>query len=167
MYDVTRVRTGSTLRERTSEARRGKVHVTRNATSVDVDTGARTYSCTLVDDQMECRDSPTPSNALAPSEVLAVLLRQHAYVVQQTARRVIAGEEAECFALRSTGPVFPNIGRRAEYCFASDGVPLRTTLELASGKNERVAVSVVRNPSVDEVGALVDGAEPPPTTTGR
>jgi hypothetical protein len=166
-YDVKRVRAGLALSERASEARKGNVHVTRGATSVDVDTGVASYSCTLVDNSVECLDGSTPSKALAPSEVLAVLFRQHAYVVRQAAPRVIAGEKAECFAVLSAGPVFPNIGDRAEYCFGSDGVPLRTELALASGKNERVATSVRRNPSADDMSALVGDAEPPPTTTGR
>jgi hypothetical protein len=146
---------GGDLDQPVTEANRPPTHVTASGSTVTVDFGDKVASCTETGDGPRCierRDDPS----LASSVVYREVLRLGAYTVERVADRAIAGERAHCFLLVAKGRTWPQIGERAEQCYADDGVPLRSAVTGARATDTRTAVRVERDIPASALRALLD-----------
>lgn len=80
----------------------------------------------------------------------------------------IAGETAQCFTLKLTDRKKPAIfALETEYCYARDGVPLRTTTTRAASVDVQLPTSITRKVTTNDFNALInqyrgDSATPRP-----
>lgn len=69
----------------------------------------------------------------------------------------IVGETAQCFTLKLTDPKKLAVFALAtEYCYARDGVPLRTTTTRASSVDEQLPTKVTRKVTINDFNALIN-----------
>jgi len=154
-FDFTRtLANGEQLREAVTEANRPPVHVLSSGTTVTVDFGARTASCTNTDKGPKCieqADDPSLASSAVYREVTAL----GAYRVERLSGATFAGEPARCFALAAVARPWPQLGDRTEQCYARDGVPLHSSIRRGQGVDSRDAVRVIRNVGARRLAALV------------
>jgi hypothetical protein len=146
---------GGNLDQKVTEANHPPTHVTASGSTVTVDFGDKVASCTETADGPRCieqRDDPSVASSVVYREVL----RLGAYTVERIADRTIAGEIAQCFLLVAKGRPWPEIGDRAEQCYAADGVPLRSSVTRARATDTRTAERVRRDIPTSALRALLD-----------
>lgn len=69
----------------------------------------------------------------------------------------IAGETAQCFTLKLTDPKkLAAFALSTEYCYARDGVPLRTTTNRASSVDVQLPTKVTRKVTINDFNALIN-----------
>jgi hypothetical protein len=73
---------------------------------------------------------------------------------------LIAGERARCFTVTAAAPnrILPDLGQRAEFCLAADGIPLRIEYQRI-GTESRQALEVKRAFDDAALAPLLDGYE--------
>jgi hypothetical protein len=136
---------GRELTSTTFEGHGPSGSLVRSGDSLTIDARGASYDCELVGDTPSCLKK-APTSALAPSEVMRVVIDAGDYDVTRRPGETIAGEHASCFAVtaRTRARQLPELGPRTEMCLARDGVPLRNTRVEGTAQDERVARSVVR-----------------------
>jgi type II secretory pathway pseudopilin PulG len=147
---------GATLRQDLTEANRPPVHVNAGSDAVTVDFGDHVTSCTTTSKGPRCIDEKS-SPSLAPSAVFRVVTRIGAYRVEREADTTIAGEPARCFrlvAIAATHTV-PSLGTSSEQCYATDGVPLRSSVTTGTSTDTRTATHVTRDVTNARLDALL------------
>lgn len=150
---------GRQTKWRMTEARREAVHVVRDSISLQAQIGEVSYSCVIAGDEVQCLDSAAV-DTLGTAEVVKTAVDRRAYIVSALPQQYIAGERARCFRVFAMRGYLPALGAEVRYCFAEDGVPLRTRVVTANDSRERTASKVVRDPSLGHVEALIAELEP-------
>jgi hypothetical protein len=142
-YAVVRERAdGATFPATLTAAHSPTARVTRQGDSLRIDFADAFSDCQRIDDEPTCFRG-AGGFGLPPSEVLQAAIAAAPYDVLQRGSANIAGEEAACFTVTARLPTrqLPEFGRRAMYCLAADGIPLRSEVEgLATERRETETV---------------------------
>jgi hypothetical protein len=145
-YVVTRERAdGAQLPTAVLEAHSPAVQLTRQGDTLRIELTDTRYDCERIEDEPQCFAKPG-GLGLAPSAVLEAAIAAAPYDVLRRGTATIAGEKAACFTVTANVPTrqLPEIGRRATYCLAADGIPLREE-RVGTATERREAQSVVRS----------------------
>lgn len=159
-YEITRERTdGATLPTTLVEAHGPRVQMTRRDDSLHIDLADDSYDCQRIDDEPTCF-RVGGGFGIPQSEVLDAAIAAAPYGVLRLGSTTVAGEEAACFELTARNPLrqLPDLGPRATFCLASDGIPLRTEVE-GVGNERREALAVVRSFDEASLRPLLQGFE--------
>jgi hypothetical protein len=145
-----------------SELNRPPHHLVAGRGGLNGRVDGREVVCDAVDGEEVC--APTGELVSFEEDLAAQLaelrdaLRPPAkwYAVEEGDARRVAGEPARCFVLRRIVTVpSPPYGERAEYCFASDGVPLLNRVERRQGTDQRVATEIRRTVTEADIDRLL------------
>lgn len=159
-YEVTRERTdGATLPANLTEARSPRLVLTRQGETLRIDVTDDSYDCQRIDDEPTCF-RVDGGLGIPQSEVLQAAIAAAPYDVLRRGSATIAGEKAACFTVTAQNPArqLPELGQRATFCLASDGIPLRTEVERLA-KDGREATTVVRSFDAAALEPLIQGFE--------
>ena len=159
-YEITRERAdGATLPTTLTEAHSPRVQITRQDETLRIDLADTSYDCQRVNDEPTCF-RVDGGFGIPQSEVLDAAIAAAPYDVLRRGSPTIAGEEAACFELTAQNPLrqLPDLGPRATFCLASDGIPLRTEVE-SVGNERRKALAVVRSFDDASLRPLLQGFE--------
>ncbi|HEX5096136.1 MAG TPA: hypothetical protein VFX21_08990 [Acidimicrobiia bacterium] len=145
-----------------TEARDDEIHIVRGGGSADATIGDKRYLCTDTEEAGTICNASPAVQSLASSVVVKTAVESGAYVVTTLPSDDIAGEHARCYRLFGAGGYIPELGAETRYCFADDGVQLRTKITTVNDERDRVATRVVRDPSSTAleqvIGSLETGA---------
>lgn len=148
--------TGSKLHDTLVVAHRGSLEVDEGLGSLQVDTGSRNYSCTVVADQPQCLASAAPAGTSQPGDVYGGAVVSGRYDIERGASSSIGGLVARCYRLRlRTSVPLAGLGYSSEQCYSSDGVPLRSRIVRPGGTDERDALTVRRTVGRDDLLPLL------------
>jgi hypothetical protein len=148
--------TGRQLHDTLVVAHRGSLEVDDGLGSLQVDTGSRNYSCTVVGDQPQCLASAAPAGTSQPGDVYGGAVVSGRYDIERGVASSIGGLVAHCYRLRlRTNVPLAGLGYSSEQCYSSDGVPLRSTIVRPGGTDERVALTVRRSVGRDDLLPLL------------
>ena len=155
-YDVERtIMDGEDAAAVATEARAENIHIVTSGGSAEATIGATHYICTVTAEEGTlCTSSPATDN-LSASAVIQAAVGSDAYVVTRLPSREIAGEAAQCYRLFGSGGYLPALGVETEYCFAADGVELRTKTTTVNDERIRVATRVQRDPATSDLEQLL------------
>jgi len=135
-----------------TEVNRSPEHLTAAFGAVDGVIDGRVISCSTKGTERTCTSprAATPADGVAATVASIEQLTGRAhpfYVVRRAPSRRVLGEQAYCYELVWTGAArIQPWGRRSEYCFGRDGLPLRTELERNDGSTDvRVARKASRS----------------------
>ncbi len=125
-YEFSRTRAdGSQFPAQGYEARTASVYVTRLGDTLSAVGLGKSLECSRYNNTASCKER-AETGSLPLSETALVAIEAAPYDVWRLADARIAGERAQCFALRSrSGARIPQLGLASEFCFDAQGVPLR------------------------------------------
>lgn len=136
-----------------------KVELTRSGDTLRVETANEAYDCEIVEDKPTCF-LVAGSLGLPLSTVLDTAIEAAPYNVLERGNPLIAGERARCFTVTAAAlnRILPDLGQRAEFCLAADGIPLRIEYQRI-GTESRQALEVKRAFDDAALAPLLDGYE--------
>ena len=151
-YDVERTITdGKTTRAEVTEARAEAIHIVSGGGSAEATIGGTHYICTVTEEEGALCSSSLAPATLGSSAVVRAAVDSGAYVVMRLPSADIAGEAAQCYRLFGSGGYLPALGVETEFCFAADGVELRTKTTTVNDERDRVATRVQRDPQTNDL----------------
>jgi hypothetical protein len=122
------------------------VHIVTGGGSADATIGDTRFHCTETEDDGTLCSTAPATKTLSSSEIVRTAVDIGAYVVTRLPDETIAGEHAKCYSLFGAEGFVTALGIETEYCFAADGVQLRTKITTVNDVRNRVANRVERDP---------------------
>ncbi len=143
-YRFVRTRNGASLRSMTSVARGPGIRVEGGRDGGGtIDIGERSWSCTPIDEKLECLEIIDDTPSLGAATPFAVAALSGRYDIAEVDGRRIVERDARCFEIRLVrGAPVAGLGSELDVCIDATGVPLSTRIVGPLSTDERVATRV-------------------------